>query len=77
MLRVAWETRTEVLLPGIKNAYYDAFYTVMIKCIDDDPDKRPDILPLFLIVKKLYNILLKVTKEDVYDESEYKKRGTN
>ena len=73
VLRVAWETRNEVLLPGIKNAYYDAFYTVMIKCIDDDPDKRPDILPLFLIVQKLYNILLKVVKEDVYDESESKK----
>ena len=73
VLRVAWETRNEVLLPGIKNAYYDAFYTVMIKCIDDDPNKRPDILPLFLIVQKLYNILLKVVKEDVYDESEAQK----
>ena len=73
VLRVAWETRNEVLLPGIKNAFYDAFYTVMIKCIDDDPDKRPDILPLFLIVQKLYNILLKAVKEDVYGESESKK----
>ena len=70
VLRIAWETRCEELLPGIKNAYYDAFYTIMIKCIDDDPEKRPSILSLFLIVQKLYNILLKVTKERVYDESE-------
>ena len=73
VLRIAWETRCEELLPGIKNAYYDAFYTIMIKCIDDDPEKRPDILALFLVVRKLYKCLLKVTKEKVYDESESKK----
>ena len=72
VLRKAWETRNEVLLPGIKNAYCDAFYTIMIKCISDDPNKRPNILALYLIVRKLYNILLEVTKEKVkvYDESE-------
>ena len=74
ILRIAWETRCEELLPGISNAYYDAFYTIMIKCIDDDPKKRPDILSLFLIVRKLYQILLEVTKDKVYDESEALKR---
>ena len=69
VLRKAWETRCEELLPGIKNAYYDAFYTIMIKCIDDDPKKRPDILTLFITVRQLYKALLKVTKEKVYDES--------
>ena len=73
VLRIAWETRCEELLPGIKKAYYDAFYTIMIKCIDDDPEKKPDILALFLVVRKLYKSLLKVTKEKVYDESESKK----
>ena len=75
VLRLAWETRNEELLPGIKNAYYDAFYTIMIKCIDDDPKERPDIKSLFIIVDQLYKILLEVTKEDVYvyDESESKK----
>ena len=70
VLRKAWELRCEELLPGIKNGYYDAFYTVMIACIDDDPEKRPSILDIFLIVRMLYNILKKVTKEPVYDESE-------
>ena len=70
VLRKAWELRCEELLPGIKNEYYDAFYTVMIACIDDDPEKRPSILDIFLIVRMLYNILKKVTKEPVYDESE-------
>ena len=74
ILRIAWETRCEELLPGISNAYYDAFYTIMIKCIDDDPKKRPDILSLFLIVRKLYQILLEVTEDKVYDESEALKR---
>jgi serine/threonine protein kinase len=70
VLRIAWERRCEELLPGIKKPYYDAFYTIMIKCIDDDPDKRPIILSIFLVVRELYNALLKVTKEEVYDESE-------
>ena len=74
VLRIAWEKRIEALLPGINNGYYDAFYTIMICCINDDPDKRPDILSLFIVVKELYNVLLKVSKEKVYDESEFLKR---
>ena len=46
----------------------------MILCINDDPRKRPDILELYLSVRKLYSILLNVTKEEVYDESEALKR---
>ena len=72
ILKIAWEKRDELFLPGITNAYYDAFYTIMIRCIDDDPKKRPDILTLFINVKKLYHLLLKVTKEKttVFDESQ-------
>ena len=75
VLRMAWDKRIEELLPGINNAYYDAFYTLMILCIDDDPKKRPDIAALFLCVRKLYIILLEAAKEKVYDESEIIKRG--
>ena len=74
VLKLAWKERDELFLPGIKNAYYDAFYTIMIKCIDDDPAKRPDILALFLVIRELYKILLSATKEKVYDESEIEKR---
>ena len=74
VLQIAWEERDEYFLPGIKNAYYDAFYTIMILCINDDPKKRPDILNLYLTVRKLYSILLNATKEKVYDESEALKR---
>ena len=73
VLRLAWEERDELFLPGIKNAYYDAFYTIMIKCIDDDPDKRPDILSLFKVVDSLYRILVKESKEKIYDESQVEK----
>ena len=72
---MAWDKRIEELLPGVNNAYYDAFYTFMILCIDDDPKKRPDIAALFLCVRKLYIILLEAAKEKVYDESEIIKRG--
>ena len=76
VLKLAWENRDELFLPGIKNDYYDAFYTIMIKCIDDDPKKRPDILSLFLVVKELYKILLSVSEEEVYDETDaIKKKG--
>ena len=75
ILRIAWERRIEELLPGINNAYYDAFYTIMIICIDDDPNKRPDILTLYLAVRKLYIILLESSKEKVYDESDIFKKG--
>ena len=75
VLKLAWKERDEYFLPGIKNAYYDAFYTLMILCINDDPKKRPDILTIYLVVRKLYLILLKVTKEKVVDESEALKRS--
>ena len=74
VLKIAWEKRNEALLPGITNKYYDTFYTIMILCIDDDPKKRPDILSLYLIVRELYLILLSVSKEKVYDESEANKK---
>jgi len=61
VLRKAWELRCEELLPGIKNNYCDKFYTIMIKCISDDPDKRPDIGQIYSIVKVLYMIMVKVT----------------
>ena len=77
VLRKAWEVRCEELLPGIKNPFYDAFYTIMIKCIEDDPKKRPSILSVFLIIQKLYNILKSVAKERVYDESESEKMNFN
>ena len=74
VLKIAWAKRNEALLPGITNKYYDTFYTIMILCIDDDPKKRPDILSLYLIVRELYLILLSVSKEKVYDESEANKK---
>ena len=74
VLRIAWDKRIEALLPGINNAYYDAFYTLMILCIDDNPKRRPDILTLFLTVRKLYLILLDASKEKVHDETEIIKR---
>ena len=74
VLKLAWKERDELFLPGIKNAYYDAFYTLMILCISDDPKKRPDIGSLYTVVYKLYSILLKVTKEKVIDESEALKK---
>ena len=60
ILRKAWELRIEEFLPEIKNAYFDAFYTLMISCIDDDPNKRPPISAILIIVKNLYEILLQV-----------------
>ena len=73
VLKMAWEKRDELFLPGITNDYCDLFYTLMIRCIDDDPEKRPDILTIFITVRELYQILLKVTKDSIYDESESKK----
>ena len=73
VLRKTYELRSEELLPGIKNDYYDAFYTVMIKCIEEDPEKRPSIVDIFLMVQMLYEILISVSKERIIDESESKK----
>ena len=61
VLRKAWELRCEELLPGIKNDYCDKFYTIMIKCISDKPEKRPDIFQIYSVVKVLYGILIKVS----------------
>jgi len=61
VLRKAWELRIEAFLPGINNAYYDAFYTIMVSCIDDDPDKRPDIFQIYSVVKVLYGIIVKIS----------------
>ena len=69
VLRKAWELRCEELLPGIKNDYCDAFYTIMIKCISDDPEKRPNIFQIHKVVKILYDISIKVSKDD--NSSEY------
>ena len=73
VLRRAWELRIEEFLPGVKNDYWDAFYTLMIGCIDDDPEKRPPISAILIIVKKLYEILLEVTIDmtDKYMHSLY------
>ena len=69
VLKLAWKERNEYFLPGIKNDFCDAFYTLMILCISDDPKRRPDIKTIYLVVRKLYIIMLKVTKDEVIDES--------
>ena len=69
VLKLAWKERNEYFLPGIKNDFYDAFYTLMILCISDNPKRRPNIKTIYLVVRKLYIIMLKVTKDEVIDES--------
>ena len=69
ILRKAWKLRSEELLPGIENPFYDAFYTIMINCIDEDPKYRPPVSEIYLIVKKLYQILKEVAKEKYEVES--------
>ena len=70
VLRRAWELRIEEFLPGVKNDYYDKFYTIMISCIADDPRKRPPISAIVIIVKKLYEIMLNVTRDLMDEESD-------
>ena len=41
----------------------------MIKCIDDEPEKRPSIFDIFTIVESLYEILLKLRKDYIIDVS--------
>ena len=67
VLKLAWKDGDEYFLPGIKNGYYDAFYTLMKLCINGDTKKRPDIpsLYLYLTIKKIYLILLEVSKEKI------------
>ena len=57
VLRKAYELKDESLLPGIKNPIYIQFYGIMIECIKEDPNKRPNIGQVFEIVKLLENDL--------------------
>ena len=61
VLREAWTQRCEELLPNIKNEYFDKFYTIMIKCISDEPEKRPDISTIYSVVEMLYEISINVS----------------
>ena len=58
ILRVAWKLKLEQFLPGIKNEIYNLFYSIMINCIDDNPEERPSIDKIFSTVEKLYKLLL-------------------
>ena len=42
----------------------------MISCIADDPRKRPPISAIVIIVKKLYEIMLNVTRDLMDEESD-------
>ena len=57
VLRKAYELKEESLLPGIKNLIYNQFYGIMIECIKEDPDKRPNIGQVYEIVKLLESAL--------------------
>jgi len=57
VLRKAYELKEESLLPGIKNPIYEQFYTIMIECIKEDPEERPNIGQVYEIVKLLENAL--------------------
>ena len=69
VLRRAWELRCEELLPRIKNNYFDKFYTIMIKCISDDPEDRPDISQIYSVVEKLYGISINVAVDLMDNQS--------
>ena len=58
VLRIAYADRIEAFLPGIKNPIYDAFYTIMILCISENPKDRPPITEIYDIVKILYEALM-------------------
>jgi len=58
VLRIAYVDRIEAFLPGIKNPIYDAFYTIMILCISENPKNRPPIKEIYDIVKILYEVLM-------------------
>jgi serine/threonine protein kinase len=57
VLRKAYELKDESLLPGIKNPIYEQFYGIMIECIKEDPNERPNIGQVFEIVKLLESAL--------------------
>ena len=69
ILKLAWELKIEEFLPRVNDKFYKFFYSIMIKCIDDDPEKRPSIFDIFTIVESLYEILLKLSKDYILDES--------
>ena len=58
ILRKAYEIKDESLLPGIKNSIYEQFYAIMIECIKEDPNERPNIEQVLEIVKLLESALL-------------------
>ena len=58
ILRKAYEFKEESLLPGIKNPIYEQFYRIMIECIKEEPNERPNIEQVYNIVKVLENALL-------------------
>jgi len=57
VLRKAYDLKEESLLPGIKNPIYEQFYSIMIECIKEDPEERPNIGQVYEIVKLLENAL--------------------
>ena len=58
VLRRAYDLKEESLLPGIKDPIYSDFYSIMIECIQEDPEKRPNIGQVYNIVQFLESALL-------------------
>ena len=57
VLRKAYEAKDDSLLPGITNPIYGQFYAIMIVCINEDPEERPNIEQVYEIVKLLESAL--------------------
>jgi len=57
VLRKAYEAKDDSLLPGISNPIYEQFYAIMIVCINEDPEERPNIEQVYEIVKLLESAL--------------------
>ena len=57
VLRKAYEAKDDFLLPGITNPIYEQFYAIMIVCINEDPEERPNIEQVYEIVKSLESAL--------------------
>ena len=58
VLRKAYELKEESLLPGINNPIYEQFYSIMIECIKEEPEERPNIGQVYEIVKLLEKALV-------------------
>ena len=58
VLRKAYEYKEESLLPGINNPMYNPFYAIMIECIKEDPEERPNIKQVYEIVQMLESLVL-------------------